>query len=373
MKKLILIIITIPFTLFAQLEHFGELVIELLNQGSTWNVTFTLTAVTARWDENYELTSEYEIISDNINSNEPSEATAYFDHILDSWAGINPIFAIGLYKLSAIENGVEQAYFWIDWRTSDGSTYGDLNFKYDVGNNNFRNWGNTETINFSYKTIWDMTNADLETSGLENYWENCLGLIHNSNFNPRLVWGPYPDENFTVNYYKIYKKTGTGNFNFCETNSGVNWVDDDETVILGPPQANETICYYKVTAVGWQSEESVETDYTNTVDTRTEGPNQDKIGQQNNEKFANSFTLFQNYPNPFNPTTIISWYSPKDGFVTLDIFDILGRQIDVLVNEYRASGVNLVEFDAKNLPSGVYFYKIQTGVLTEIRKMIIQK
>lgn len=73
------------------------------------------------------------------------------------------------------------------------------------------------------------------------------------------------------------------------------------------------------------------------------------------------------------PTTIISWYSQKDGFVTLDIFDILGRQIDVLVNEYRASGFNFVEFDAKNLPSGVYFYKIQTGVLTEIRKMIIQK
>jgi hypothetical protein len=367
MKKLFLLLL-LPCFNFAQLDYDGELELQLINRGASWNVSIKLTALSARWDANYELTEDYAIVSSSASN---PDYYINFEHILHP--GNESEFAIGLYKISAFENDIEQAYFFMDWRTSDWNSSLDVYFKYDVANNNFRNWANTETINYTYQTLWDLTGNGLETTGLEDYWENCLGLIHNSNFNPRLVWGPYPDENFSVNYYKIYKKTGTGSFNFCETNSGVNWVDDDETVILGPPQANETICYYKVTAVGWQSEESVETDYTNTVDTRVEGPNQDKISQYDNVKLANSFTLFQNYPNPFNPATIISWYSPKDGFVKLDIFDILGRQIDELVNEYRTSGFSFVEFDAHNLPSGVYFYKIQNGALTEIRKMILQK
>jgi photosystem II stability/assembly factor-like uncharacterized protein len=85
------------------------------------------------------------------------------------------------------------------------------------------------------------------------------------------------------------------------------------------------------------------------------------------------FVLFQNYPNPFNPNTEISWQSPVGGWQTIKIFDILGREITTLVNEYRPVGKYEVNWNAANLPSGVYFYKLQTGNFVETKKMLLLK
>ena len=73
------------------------------------------------------------------------------------------------------------------------------------------------------------------------------------------------------------------------------------------------------------------------------------------EKFA----LFQNYPNPFNPTTIISWQSPVGSHQTLRVYDMLGNEVVTLVNEYRQAGSYEVDFNAYQLSSGIYFYKMQ--------------
>ncbi|MEP0862184.1 MAG: T9SS type A sorting domain-containing protein [Ignavibacterium sp.] len=88
------------------------------------------------------------------------------------------------------------------------------------------------------------------------------------------------------------------------------------------------------------------------------------------------FTLNQNYPNPFNPSTKISWQSPVSGYTTLKVYDVLGKEVATLVNEYRNAGSYEVEFNVGqtfSLSSGVYFYKLQVGEYIQTKKMILAK
>jgi hypothetical protein len=99
------------------------------------------------------------------------------------------------------------------------------------------------------------------------------------------------------------------------------------------------------------------------------------------ELIPSNFYLSQNYPNPFNPETIINFHLSDAGFVTLKIFDILGREISTLINEKRNPGNYSIPFNAKNLSSGVYFYRLdvsQSGVhrcdrFTSTRRMLLLK
>jgi D-alanyl-D-alanine carboxypeptidase len=94
-----------------------------------------------------------------------------------------------------------------------------------------------------------------------------------------------------------------------------------------------------------------------------------KIG----EKIPVKFHLSQNYPNPFNPVTNIKFDLPNATSVKLTVFDILGREVDVLINQYLKPGTYNVDWDASNYPSGVYFYKLITADYTETKKMILIK
>ena len=75
----------------------------------------------------------------------------------------------------------------------------------------------------------------------------------------------------------------------------------------------------------------------------------------------NDFTLYQNYPNPFNPGTTISWQSPVGSWQTLKVYDLLGREVAILVNEYKPAGSYEVKFDASSLSSGIYFYQLRAS------------
>ena len=85
------------------------------------------------------------------------------------------------------------------------------------------------------------------------------------------------------------------------------------------------------------------------------------------------YSISQNYPNPFNPTSTIRYTIPKMGFVKLSIYDPLAKEIQVLVNEEKVPGNYEIVFDAKELASGIYFYKIRTGDFSQIKKMILLK
>lgn len=86
-----------------------------------------------------------------------------------------------------------------------------------------------------------------------------------------------------------------------------------------------------------------------------------------------TFGLLQNYPNPFNPTTVISYQLPVVSIVTLKIYDVLGREIESLVNEKESAGYYNVTFNASDLPSGVYFYRIGTERSSAVKKLMLVK
>ncbi|MCI0449885.1 MAG: T9SS type A sorting domain-containing protein [Chlorobi bacterium] len=96
------------------------------------------------------------------------------------------------------------------------------------------------------------------------------------------------------------------------------------------------------------------------------------IGNNNNE-IPSVYRLEQNYPNPFNPATIISFSLPKSGFVELRVYDILGREVAVLVNEVRQAGSHSIDFNASSLASGIYLYTIKSGDFTDTKKMALIK
>jgi len=87
----------------------------------------------------------------------------------------------------------------------------------------------------------------------------------------------------------------------------------------------------------------------------------------------NKFNLFQNYPNPFNPVTTIKFNIAKDVNVSLAVYDILGREVRSLVNEFTKAGEYQVKFDAKNLASGTYFYKLVAGDFNDVKKLVVIK
>jgi hypothetical protein len=86
-----------------------------------------------------------------------------------------------------------------------------------------------------------------------------------------------------------------------------------------------------------------------------------------------SFKLGQNYPNPFNPSTTINFSIKDAGMVTLKIYDILGNEVVTLVNDVKQPGQYEVKFEASNLPSGTYIYKLVQGKNSEIKKLMLLK
>ncbi|HED38767.1 MAG TPA: T9SS type A sorting domain-containing protein, partial [Ignavibacteria bacterium] len=97
------------------------------------------------------------------------------------------------------------------------------------------------------------------------------------------------------------------------------------------------------------------------------GVNDDKVN------IPEAFSLKQNYPNPFNPTTTISYKLPKQSFVSLKVYDMLGRELAVLVNEEKPMGNYKVNFNASNLSSGIYFYRLTAGSFVETKRMVLLK
>jgi len=99
--------------------------------------------------------------------------------------------------------------------------------------------------------------------------------------------------------------------------------------------------------------------------------------KNNNENLIYNYKLYQNYPNPFNPVTKIKYQVPLSiggsGVVILKVFDILGKEIAVLVNQKQNAGTYEVTFDGSNLSSGIYFYKLVAGNFTAVKRMVLFK
>jgi len=91
------------------------------------------------------------------------------------------------------------------------------------------------------------------------------------------------------------------------------------------------------------------------------------------ESVPTRFSLGQNYPNPFNPSTTISFSIPNSEFVSLKVYDVLGKEVTTLVNGHKTAGIYSVQFTTDNLSSGIYFYTFKAGNFSETKKMILMK
>jgi ATP-dependent helicase YprA (DUF1998 family) len=97
-----------------------------------------------------------------------------------------------------------------------------------------------------------------------------------------------------------------------------------------------------------------------------------KKGTSNNRVELN-YTLAQNYPNPFNPTTQIKYSIKENGLVSIRVFDVLGKEVAVLIKEEQPAGEHRVNFDGSNLSSGIYFYTITAKDFHQTKKMLLVK
>jgi len=96
-------------------------------------------------------------------------------------------------------------------------------------------------------------------------------------------------------------------------------------------------------------------------------------GNNNNANLPTKYELGQNYPNPFNPVTKINFALPEDGFVKITIYDLIGRELMILLNENKTAGFYSVDFNGEGISSGFYFYKMESNSFVETKKMMLIK
>jgi M6 family metalloprotease-like protein len=201
-----------------------------------------------------------------------------------------------------------------------------------------------------------------------------LEVEPSANLHPYLTWdaNQEPDVisggNYRIEKYSTYE---VGWFTL-NTTSNTYYEDLTET-ICPPGQQCQTghLVRYRVRVVDNTQKVSVPSD---SVMQMVLGGYPDKINVDpvSSEK-PTEYSLMQNYPNPFNPTTTISYSMPKNGLVILQVYDILGRAVAELVNEFKEAGNYSVAFNASELPSGIYFYTLKSGNFTATKKFILLK
>ena len=90
-------------------------------------------------------------------------------------------------------------------------------------------------------------------------------------------------------------------------------------------------------------------------------------------ELVDNYKLYQNYPNPFNPSTTIKFELPQSSVVSLKVYDVLGNKVATLVKDELTAGIHSVEFNADDLPSGTYFYRLQSNTFASVKKMLLLK
>ena len=191
-----------------------------------------------------------------------------------------------------------------------------------------------------------------KTTNGASSWINISGNLPDSPVNDVLIY--YPGAATSIYYAAM--DIGV----FFTSNYGTSWVELADGL---PNTVSMHLDYHQATnklRIGTHGRGVWETD--------------NPVGVINyNNEIPGNYSLEQNYPNPFNPVTTIKYSILNGGFVKVAVFDILGREIKTIVSEKQNPGTYTVQFDASQLTSGVYFYRLQTDSFTKTRKMIIVK
>lgn len=292
------------------------------------------------------------------------------------------------YKVEVYVNSNLEVYFYYDNRDAsfvnlsgcgnNSCTGNDFTVRYNFITENLEFYKNSTTNPFA--TIDQiLSNGDVITwaewkcdePDFLPFWQ--INIVE-ENGNPKLMWGPYIDNDNAVQNYKVYRAVNHSatpppmeNFNLVTTvNSGIyDWIDTDYG-IGGPLKA-----HYFVIARLLPGDEGPGFDSPPTnVFTVSVGLYKGSINfsEKNQDYF-----LGLNYPNPFNPSTYISFSIKETEYVSLIVYDVLGKEVAKLVDGIKATGNYQVEFNADQLPSGIYFYELKAGTFRETKKMVLTK
>jgi hypothetical protein len=180
----------------------------------------------------------------------------------------------------------------------------------------------------------------------------CLGY-----YLQRSIW--YDHQNLIVPFQRL-----TESFQpWCESTTGRHLYSYYDTAVTIPAGAGKVPwVFYRLeradsdgsTHIGWLSGISLVTSATD-------------------QRLPAGYALWQNYPNPYNPTTKIVYGLPSRGRLSLDVYDALGRKVMSLVEGDQEAGMHTVTFDGSELSSGIYFYRLTTSGVSQVKKMILEK
>ena len=253
------------------------------------------------------------------------------------------------------------------------SGYPDDNYTNNGINYYFDHWSNGSTSASTTFYPGDHT----------TYTAYYKGIASKSNFNfgfdllrgqpIKMHWTDNPNPNVS---YQVWRTTNYSHgvaqdsTLIATVQKGVQSYTDNEYIFTG--LSTDPAIYYDV-----KEYYSTEGTYSFPSWYTTKGELQPKIASSPNSKKSVESEIKEYsiacYPNPFNPTTTINYQLPKDGVVSIVVFDMLGNEVKTLVNGYRTAGSYNISFNASNLPSGIYFYRIQTNNYFAVKKMMLLK
>ncbi len=223
---------------------------------------------------------------------------------------------------------------------------------------------------------WNLyTNLPNQNASSIFFLNKDTGWVSNSSSVPYIMYTSNNGVNWTIqdlpnslgagdltflNFRRGWGASGFGNV-VATTNSGTNW---GRQVV---PIFTINAVYFLDTLLGWCGGNGI-------CKTTNGGGNIIYNGvQQIGNEVPASFKLYQNYPNPFNSNTNFKFQIPKSSYVKIILYDILGRVVEVLVDDYFKMGIYKIDFNASDLPSGVYFYRIEASDYVASKKMVLVK
>jgi hypothetical protein len=224
----------------------------------------------------------------------------------------------------------------------------------------FQVWTNEQWINyqmniFEYDEELNMISSIAKRWDGNNWLNFGRGTYEYDIYNNRVLeYFEIANNNNWENWFRIFYEYDDKNnliHLFGEEWVGGQWVPEDEPLVITNPDGIKIGFLAKEIFLYYSPPTSVE----------------------NENNIVNGFNLLQNYPNPFNPSTTIKYEIPVRSFVTLKVFDILGNEVVVLVDEMKETGSYEVKFDGRELSSGIYFYTLTSGNFMETKKLILLK
>ncbi len=362
MKKIIVLLLAFFYCLVPQAQDAeGELIIEFVDKPVTYDLAVTIDAIGTRWDCDHELTTSY------------SGGTEYYDEQSDPvnhpsdacWhnQGFTPVLAMGFYNIKVTNNDTDdEVWFKFDWRTSElppgAGLWDDQVFYYSIKDNEIYRESDPTKTNIHTDTLYIWTEINEighDTEDLEPYTPSLTSSPYYGH--PNLVWSfPAWDDYRTGN--EVWRSYGKWEKITTTSANDTDWVD--WTYTIGEKDAS-----YKIRAINGDSFSG----WSNTINYYSSK----KLGSESESSIVHSYELEQNFPNPFNPTTTIAFSLKNDSFVTLRVFDILGKNAITLVNENLSAGKHQVEFNGSSIESGIYFYEIQAGLFKDTKKLMLLK